>query len=276
MGLANRLFIWARGQLCARRLDCPHFVHGWGHVHLGPWIRREESKRFYASSFRYTGNRRRWWTDQVLANMGRRRIVVNPASDMRIETGGATYVFCGPPDKNDYFAGLRGHEDYLRESLIDLLRPKVRSEFQQAPRLDVAMHVRRGDFSAAGFEISDDDYFLQAYRQIREHLGDETKFTIFSDAPRAELSNLLRNPGVDLHVSGGDVLDLLSLSKAEIIVTSLKSTFGYWAAFLSGGDVILHPNHQFGALTSGGRFEGSTEMFVSSKSQTLRIEQETK
>ena len=40
-----------------------------------------------------------------------------------------------------------------------------------------------------------------------------------------------------------DIVDMVLLSRSEIIVTAKGSTFSYWAGFLSDVPVILHPDH---------------------------------
>jgi hypothetical protein len=116
----------------------------------------------------------------------------------------------------------------------------------------VALHVRRGDFRplAPGEDFrrvggvrTPDNYFLEIVSGLRAAAGYQAPVTIYSDGTDEELAFLLRLPAVWRATSFNDVTDLLALSRARMIVTSSGSTYGEWAAFLSDGVVLRHPDH---------------------------------
>lgn len=262
-GLANRLFVWARGQLCADAIGVPNRVHGWGHFHLGPWLRRERSKRFYATSFRRTSSHGQLAFDRFMSSMGRRAFEVNPNNILPHKPDGeTTYIFQETLHRNDYFAGLRGHAEHLRERLLSLMVDSVRQECLGVPESDVSVHLRRGDFHYYGGGITGDEYFLDVLERIRDRIGKNARISIFSDAAEDELRTLLRFPNTQICRMQSDLAEMFGIANAELIVTSRHSTFGYWAAFLSRGSVIFHPTHERGSITGGKRFEGTVEQFL--------------
>lgn len=258
-GLANRLFTWAHAQIMADELGVRNLVHGWGHVHFGPWLRGEKSKRYYARDFIRTSNRLQLYSDLVAAKLNKRRVIVDPAKNQGWSNVATTYIYQALPDKSDYFRGLRGHETQLRSRLLTSLKPEIRALCENVPDVDVAVHVRRGDFVDANFKLTEDDYFLNTLNKLRGQSRRSLQIAVFSDAFEEELSTILSVPNTHLHTSQSDIVDIFAISRAKIIITSLKSTFGYWAAFLSQGAVILHPDHIYGSLTGGKRFEGTVE-----------------
>jgi hypothetical protein len=65
--------------------------------------------------------------------------------------------------------------------------------------------------------------------------------TIFTDANSKEIEDLLKLPNVSLASSNPDIVDILLLADSKYLLTSVSSTFSYWAAFLSEGIVIKPP-----------------------------------
>jgi hypothetical protein len=63
--------------------------------------------------------------------------------------------------------------------------------------------------------------------------------------------------------------DMLVLSKSKIIITSMGSTFSYWAAFLSDADVINNPLDVHPRLRNENNlFEGTLEDLYKQNSNT--------
>ncbi len=57
------------------------------------------------------------------------------------------------------------------------------------------------------------------------------------------LNSLFTLENISMSEGNPDIVDMVLLSRSEIIVTATGSTFSYWAGFLSDVPVILHPDH---------------------------------
>ena len=58
-----------------------------------------------------------------------------------------------------------------------------------------------------------------------------------------KFQSVLDLPSVRIAERNRPIFDLLQMSRAQLIIVSASSTFGYWAGFLSDSPVILHPDH---------------------------------
>lgn len=86
-------------------------------------------------------------------------------------------------------------------------------------------------------------YFVEIIEGLRRRAGRELPVSIFSDGRPDELPLLASLPGITFVEGNPDIVDLLLLSRSDIVVTSAASTFSYWAGFLSDSPLILHPSH---------------------------------
>ncbi|MEM6690628.1 MAG: alpha-1,2-fucosyltransferase [Planctomycetota bacterium] len=261
-GLANRLFIWARAEVFAEMHNLPVQTIGWGHLHLGPWIRRERSKRYYRQFFKPGGNFAQYISDLATSKIGRKLVKLkqpNASLDLEYPT---SIVFSGRPDKRDYFSGLREHRHFLRKKLMERLRDNITSSVDELPQLDVAVHVRRGDFTTLGIDI-EDKYYLDTLSCIAEKSERQVSFSIFSDSPKRDLSRILDFPGTQYIESRNDILDMFAIANSRFIVTTNNSTFGFWAAFLSDAKIVLSSDHKYGPIrddsSCNALFEGTAE-----------------
>ena len=216
----------------------------WANFNFSPILRGDKSLRIYYFNFRgqtgYFDYARRFG----LSQLGLHRIVNEP-EDLFAEPEIArptAWLFRGIPWYEDYFVRLRGSESILRKGFFEMLRPNVAEEASETAAPLVAVHVRRGDFCIAR-DLTENNYFVKAIDQIRKSAGKTLPVTVFSDAEDDQLIDILQLPNVQRHPNGNDVLDLITMSKARIIVTSLHSTYGYWAGFLSEAAIVLDPRH---------------------------------
>ncbi|KAB2850826.1 MAG: hypothetical protein F9K44_03655 [Hyphomicrobiaceae bacterium] len=257
-GLANKLFVWARAQVFARLNDLPVETCGWTYPKIGPVLRGELSRRMYGKYFR--PGRVSTLPLLCLARCIGQIIAEPPCERLREVDGSATYLFRAMPHWSDLFVGIRDHRDMLR----DLLRSTIRAEYvrlaDEAAAPIIALHIRRGDFrplagnedfKRVGGVRTPDEYFLEVVEGLRSAGGRDLPISIFSDGSDAELGHLLELPNVTRPKRLNDVSDLLLLSRARVIVTSAGSTFGEWAAFLSDGIVLRHPDHIHAPIRPG-------------------------
>ena len=131
-------------------------------------------------------------------------------------------------------------------------------------------HIRRGDFrplasnedfARVGGVQTPNDYFLSVIAGIRRVAGHDVPVTVFSDGSDTELAFILSLPNVTRSQTENDVVDLLLMSRAQVIVPSAGSTFSEWAGFLSDAIIVRHPDHIHAPIRSpsllGGAFESA-------------------
>lgn len=249
-GLANKLFVWARGFVFAQLNALPLVTIGWSYPKVGPLLRGERSSRMYAQYF--NGSATWALAGLALAGVGG-RIIREPACRQLDRVDGVkTYLFRDLPPWRDAFADIREYRDALRQGLLSSIRRKYSQLAEASERPQVALHVRCGDFrrlskgedfKKVGGVRTPQDYFLGIVFGLRAAAGVVVPITVYSDGTDDDIDFLLRLPAVARAKASNDVSDLLALSRAEIIVTSAGSTFGEWAAFLSDGIVLRHPDH---------------------------------
>lgn len=114
----------------------------------------------------------------------------------------------------------------------------------------VALHVRRGDYIAAGaYAACTPDYYRAAARAVADRLGRDPTCFVFSNDPawaRAHLDLGFPTVVVDLNdeATGHFDLHLQSLCAHNVIA---NSTFSWWAAWLNSnpGKIVVAPKDWF-------------------------------
>ena len=263
-GLANRLLVWGRAAVYAQRHGLPLFVQGWGHIHIGPLLRREKSIRYYGTFFKcpnYVQGIIRLKKTKIFQTQ---KVIVEHAFDQPPPEDAQCLVFNAVPSKVDYFRDLRGHEDFLSKAFTGMIRERWFHQLPLKTAPFVALHVRRGDFRTAGIELSSESYFASTLSRLRTATGIKEAI-VFTDARPDQLSELSELPNVSFAEHNNEILDFLDMSRADIIVTSLRSTFGYWGGFVSKASIILDPRHAFGSIRRQDDrwFEGDIDQFES-------------
>jgi hypothetical protein len=250
-GLANKLFVWAKAEVFAMLNNMPNETIGWSWPKIGPLLRGERSLRMYG---RYIRSRKSARSIALATGFFTGRLLIEPKV-ARLPTsarGGRIYVFKNIPSWRDFFGDIRHHRDFIRERFLAIIRDQYKKEADTLLPPVVAVHVRRGDFrdprlgedfAHVGSVRTDEGYFTDLIEQIRNVADWELPVTVFSDGTDDEIKLLTRMPGVMRSVATSDIVDLLLMSRAQIIITSAGSTFGEWAAFLSEATVLRHPAH---------------------------------
>lgn len=250
-GLGNKMLVWARALVFAELNRMPLFVSGWADVKIGPYLRREKTKRQYWGYF--TAANRIGWLRQVLYT---RLFRVTREPELRQladpPRSGQAYVFDTMTSWEDYFGSLHGHEQRIRDAFFKQISPGHMAALADQAHPVIGVHVRRSDFrDAAQGEGPGQacnvrtpiDYHVGVVRELRALAGQDLPVTVFTDGSAQDVAALLALPHVKLAAPNPDIVDLLLLSRARCIVVSAASTFSYWAAFLSDAAVVLHPAH---------------------------------
>lgn len=254
-GLGNKLFVWARAWVFAHQNDLPLLISMWGQVKLGPLLRGERHSRAYWGYFGRPGIAELLAGRAALALLPQEREPsirkLSPIERSRRRL----YVFDQLPDHRDYFWDLKPYRSELMTAMFAMLTPRHRRLLSTIVPGAIHVHVRMGDFrplrpgevyGAFGHVRVPLEYYAQLVRAVRAHIGFDAHVRVFSDGHDHELQELLNLPNVSRFDSGSDVVDLISLARCRVLITTPSSTYSYWAAFLSDRSVVVHhPAHFF-------------------------------
>jgi hypothetical protein len=232
-GLGNKLYIWARGWAFAQLNGLNFQCYGWTRLKAGTLLRREKSSRLYLGQFRHesllTGLALgiRWFSAD--------RVFDPPVEVIAKRSRSTLFIFrdlhanCAVDDTFRPFVGLR---EELRDALLARLTAPCRRTLEAATPPVVGIHVRRGDFRYFDWWQPIED-FCQRLQNVRQLAGACLPATVYSDGTSEELAPLLALPQVSLASPNPDIVDLLQLSRSQVLIASRASTFSNWAGFLS-------------------------------------------
>ena len=104
----------------------------------------------------------------------------------------------------------------------------------------IGVHVRRGDLAsplniATGYRIANVTYITHAMNYFRQKYN-EAQFVVSSDDPAWCRQNI-QGPDVHIHSSHQALDDLALLASCNHTVMT-SGTFGWWAAYLAGGEAV--------------------------------------
>lgn len=234
-GLGNMLLVWARGLVFAKLNNIEYYTSSWMGLHWGALIRREQKKRLYWGYFIETS-----YFKQILLLLKYRfgRKFIEPEIKVIDEIQNFDlYVFSKVNSGHDLFEDLRKHQSFIYVELEKILTPRIKVLYNKFQTPIIAIHIRRGDFKL-GNTITPNEYFIKGINLIRAVVGNNWPVTIFTDANKDEIKDILILPSVFLAQEKPDIIDILLMSKSKIMLLSQSSTFSYWGAFLSEAIVI--------------------------------------
>lgn len=255
-GLGNQLFPLLKALVFAEINNLPVKIVGYHQFKIGPYLRREKSKRKYSGYFTF---QRSFLAEQLDAFYIKRkekiyRIVNEPVLKMieESERKKCIYLFDQIPHWANYFDGLREHRDQVIHLFWNVLNKQVKQNLDQLAAPGIGVHIRMGDFrklkqgedfSKVGAVRTPEDYFIDIIKQLRAMHGNGLPVSVFTDGYEHELKELLRLENITLIQGNSDIVDMLLLSRSKVVVTSAGSTFSYWSGFLSNAPIIMHPDH---------------------------------
>ena len=224
-GLCNMLFPWARAILFARDNSLSVLAPQWVKVgRIGPWLRGERDKRYYFRQFTNAG---------YVGGLRRQLVLRFCGSHIRRFSG-----------MGNYFRDFMMESEYLHKALMQITSPKVLAAVDRLPGEFIGAHIRRGDFVTIGLALQP-DYYVKAIRTAYRTCGKDVPVLVFSDGAENELAFLrpLKDEGINYIVmpKAPAIQDVLSLSRARVLVATNRSTFSEWGAFLGrgGGNVSI-------------------------------------
>lgn len=234
-GLGNMLLVWAKGLVFAKQNNLPFYCFGWNKIHWGAIIRGENHKRFYAGYFKTYGLFRKL---HVTISTSLERKILNPDRTHSFQNGAANFIFDELKTNNEMFKILRPHQSFIKQSLVDMLRPALRDRFDSLEEIEIAVHIRRGDFRLSHL-ATPLEYFIKVIETIRLTNGSNVAVKVFTDGKLGEMESIMQLENIEIVSTGFDILDILWMSKSKVLVLSPSSSFSYWSAFLSEAKVII-------------------------------------
>lgn len=246
-GLGNKLAVWGRTVVFARKYGLRMFTTGLNRIRVGP-VLRGETGRFYFNQFQ-SGS------EVSFSESFRGRLILprefNPSAKVDDDRR-RLYVFSEIPGWQDFFLHLRNHRALILHEIWRFVSEQSVREIEAIQAPVISLHVRHGDFrelrpgedfARVGAVRTPLSYFVAGVNLAREIAGWDVPVTLFSDGDDEDLLPLLRLPNLTRAPLRSAIVDLLSMSKSRVILASAGSTFGYWAAFLSDAVILLHPQH---------------------------------
>lgn len=242
-GLANKLLIWSRAIVFAYNNEVKLesvVVYPWVNIPLRRIFSRD--KRYYHNFF-ITND----LFERIKAFSCAKKII-NPALKYKLVD---VKVVCFQKIGQfhlDYFADIREYSILLREHLYKIVNPEIIKRIENEKKYYIAFHVRLGDFES---ELRTPiQYYVEIHKFLVSELGFAPITYVFSDGGEEQLKGLLELENVKI-ISGNSALyDLLLMSKAKLIVPAIRSTFSYYAAFISDAVIIRHRKDFCGKIKS--------------------------
>lgn len=253
-GLANKLLVWSKAVMFAVNRNLKYndvTVYPWVDFHLKRIITRNKDQRLYLKYFKTND-----FTALIKSLFFGSNIITDPAFDADIPVN-SVCRFSEVPSKEDYFKYIRGCENTIKEAFFEMINPVYLENVNSYPEYDVAIHVRRGDFPK-DLQLSDE--LVKSLIQLINNLSNkELRIFIFSDGTEAELSDILKFSNVKLIKDVPAIVDMLLISKAKLIIPSIRSTFSYFASYISEAYILRHRQDSFSPI----RLEGNNEYWYS-------------
>lgn len=272
-GLGNQLFPLMKAHLFAHLNKLPVVVTGYHQLKIGPYLRREKTKRRYNNYFSFQKNILGEQLDKWRTKEGRfNSLVKEPSVNLAADNSSSLYQYSEIPHWSNYFNELKDHRELVSRLLFSIINDSIKEELNKLPAPVIGVHIRMGDFrklaenedfSKVGAVRTPEKYFIKIIEFIRQLHGSNLPVSVFTDGYRHEFTELFNLPSVSMVESNKDIVDMLLLSKSKIIVTSAGSTFSYWSGFLSNAPIIRHPDHFHStirsSLTNSKWYEGPLE-----------------
>lgn len=247
-GLGNKLFVWARAWIYAKKNNIPLVVSGWNQLQLAP-ILKGGDLRLYLNYFKNV--RQVSWAKWQLSKI-RFNEIVEPDINSPADRPYSIYKFNAVPSWSDYFRDLKLYREEIRNALLDMLTNSRKVEYKNCISPEICVQVRLGDFrnlrqgenfAHVGLVRTPMEYFTSLVENIRKIHGTNLPVTLVSDGNTEQLKDLLRISNVKMGPKNSKIVDILMMGKSKILVTSAGSTFGFWGGFLGDNALIIHRDH---------------------------------
>lgn len=260
-GLGNQLFPLMKAYTFAHLNGLPIVVINYHQIKVGPYLRREKTKRTYKKYFVFQKNIFEELMDRIAVSLLKFPEVMEAPVEKTVDSQATLYRYNAMPHWSNYFDRLREQRTLVIELFWKILNGRVKAQLAALKPPVIGVHIRMGDFrklashedfANVGAVRTPEQYFVEMINTIRSIHGSLLPVSIFTDGRKDELQMLFLLSNVFLIEGNSDIVDLLLLSKSKVIVVSAGSTFSYWSGFLSDAPIIMHPDHIHENLRSVG------------------------
>ena len=234
-GLANLLWLWSKMVIVNHMTGIEMEWPVWRQLKPQAMLRGEWSMGYYPELFSKT-------SDYLRRSPKRPVNCKRIDGDMWLDHAGADGISHEPFEMvfmrvSDPFEALFEYREVVSRSLRSILPTRYDTR-NDSSEINVAIHIRRGDFRGLGLACELDDY-LVAIDNFRDILPKPVKFILYTDAGKDDKDLWSRIPE-DVEVAGASspLEDLLSLSTANYLIGTARSSFSRMACFLGGQDII--------------------------------------
>lgn len=245
-GLGNLLFVFAYAIAFAEKNEAELIWPTWPSIKVGPWIRRERDKRFYANLFKNDGSYIGGLQKAFILLFSKKSRVDNVDITTMGEPG--VVIYSG---YKMHFGELLNQREKIKKCFYAITNRKNLASLQHDFSNEINMHIRLGDFIKADItklNAGDESvstpisWFVKVVRDVKGVLGESIRFNIFSDGTDEELKELLDLDGVSRMSYGNAWADIVGLAQSKVIIASGGSTFSMWARYLGNGACITFTN----------------------------------
>ena len=277
-GLGNQLFPLMHATVFAKINNLPLMVIGYHQFKIGPYLRKEKSKRNYKGFFKFEKNIFSAFYDELKVKniLKKNEVIYEPQLDLSVDQNiKKVFFFEKMPTYHDYFIHLKPYRNLVIKLMSELITDENVVKVKDIHNDEIGVHIRMGDFRKlnvgeefkGGHVRTPESYFINIINGIRNLIGDEIKVNVFTDGYKNEFETIFNLKNIEIVEGNNDLVDMLLLSKSKIIVISTGSTFSYWAGFLSDAPMIMHPDHIHARIRSINNndnfFEGSYDNAIS-------------
>lgn len=262
-GLANKLLIWSRAIVFAHKNNFPTdeiIIYPWIDLHFRGMFRKD--KRFYWGYFNSSDI-----LGRIKALFAYTNMTVNPDLGKFIKYDGNIWFKKIGQFDLDYFKDLIGYETLIKNELFKLINKSILDKVEAEKSYDIAIHVRRGDFNKE--LLTDVENFVEIINCIRNEFLSDPLIYIFTDGSENDVSEILKIPNTTLVKNNSAIYDLILMSKAEkVIIPSIRSTYSYFACFLSSANIIRFSNDFCGRIRHPNE---STEIYLNKDLENKKL-----
>jgi len=253
-GLGNQLFPLLKTYMFGALNQLPVVTTGYHRFKIGPYLRNEKSKRRYRYYFVFQKSLIRSWIDllKIHTNWNLTLVKEPYLEKVLVTSSPCRYEFHAIPHWDDYFSQLKERRETVISLFHSLLCKSIIKLVNEQSTPCIGVHIRMGDyrklqdgedFRKVGAVRTPENYFIEMILAIRRINGINLPVSVFTDGYRHEFENLWDLENIYLVEGNPDIVDMILLSRSQIIIASAGSTFSYWAGFLANAPLIMHPDH---------------------------------
>lgn len=234
-GLANKFLVWAHAYVFAMKYKLELFEGRWFHFSIGPFLRKEKSKRFYFDMIK--NGKSLAIRDQFLE---KETVPKSDWSNIHLQPS-KVYVFSEVPNHETYFDLIRPFRKEIIKAFYNKVNEDILKKVKNIKPPIVSIHIRMGDFKAFPWINYDWAWYKKLISDLRGKIGKNNPISIFTDGnpEEIELFNYVEN--LEYHYSGNDLVDMLVMANSKVLVPYPGSTFSLWAGFISES-ILIHRN----------------------------------